>query len=88
VNPSSKHEADYCLLAEVSSFYIASDSRQEKDIYSVKTGSGAHIASYPVGTGGTFPGVKRSGREAYHSLSSGAEVKNGGATPPLPILLP
>jgi hypothetical protein len=25
----------------------------------VQTGSGAHPASYPVGTGGSFPGVKR-----------------------------
>jgi hypothetical protein len=25
----------------------------------VQTGSGAHPASYPMGTGGSFPGVKR-----------------------------
>jgi hypothetical protein len=28
--------------------------------------SGAHPASYPKGTGGSFPGVKRPGREADH----------------------
>jgi hypothetical protein len=28
--------------------------------------------------------VKRPGREAEHSLPSSAQVKNGGATPPLP----
>jgi hypothetical protein len=30
------------------------------------------------------PGVKQSGREADHSPPSSAEVKNGGAIPPLP----
>jgi hypothetical protein len=30
------------------------------------------------------PGVKRPGREADHSPPSSAEVKNGGAMPPLP----
>jgi hypothetical protein len=35
----------------------------------VQTGSGAHPASYPVGTGGPFPGGKaRPGRDADHSL--------------------
>jgi hypothetical protein len=42
----------------------------------VQTGSGAHPASYPVGTRGFFPGVKRPGREADHSTPSSAEVKN------------
>jgi hypothetical protein len=42
----------------------------------VQTGSGAHPASYPVGTGGSFPGVKaRPGRDADHSLPSSDEVK-------------
>jgi hypothetical protein len=27
-------------------------------IYSIHTGSGAHPASYPMGTGGSFPRVK------------------------------
>jgi hypothetical protein len=31
-----------------------------------------------------FPGGEKAGREADHSLSSGAEVKNGGAIPPVP----
>jgi hypothetical protein len=43
----------------------------------VQTGSGAHQVSYPIGTGGSFPGGKaRPGRDADHSLPSGAEVKN------------
>jgi hypothetical protein len=51
-------------------------------LYSVQTGSGAHQASYPMGTG-----VKRSKREADHSSPSSAEVKNGGAIPPSPMWL-
>jgi hypothetical protein len=43
----------------------------------VQTSSGAHPASYPMGTGGSFPGGKaRPGRDADHSLPSSAEVKN------------
>jgi hypothetical protein len=42
----------------------------EKDfslIHSVKTGFGAHPASYPMGTGGALsPGVKRQKLEADH----------------------
>jgi hypothetical protein len=42
----------------------------------VQTGSEAHPASYPMGTGGPFPGCKaRSGRDADHSPPSSAEVK-------------
>jgi hypothetical protein len=39
-----------------------------RDFYlldSVQTSSGAHAASYTMSTGGSFPGVKRSGLEAY-----------------------
>jgi hypothetical protein len=42
----------------------------------VQTGSGAHLASYPMGTRGFCPEVKRPGREADHSLPSTAEVRN------------
>jgi hypothetical protein len=38
----------------------------------VQTGSGAHPASYPMGTGGKA----RPGRDADHSPPSSAEVKN------------
>jgi hypothetical protein len=40
-----------------------------------QNGSGAHPASYPVGTGGSFPGGKAAGPEADHSLPSNADVK-------------
>jgi hypothetical protein len=41
----------------------------------VQNGSGVHPASYPVGTRGSSPEVKRPGREADHSPPSNAEVK-------------
>jgi len=42
----------------------------------VQNGSGAHPDSYLMGSRGSFTGVKRSGREAYHSPPSSAYVKN------------
>jgi hypothetical protein len=43
----------------------------------VQIGSGAHPASYPMGTGGSFSGGKVwPGRDADHSPPSRAEVKN------------
>jgi len=46
-------------------------------ILCVQTGSGAHPASSPMGTGGPFPGGKaRPGRDADHSPPSSAEVVN------------
>jgi hypothetical protein len=41
----------------------------------VQNGSRAHPASYPMGTRGSFPGVKRPEREADNSPPSSAEVK-------------
>jgi hypothetical protein len=38
--------------------------------------SGAQQASYQMGTGGSFPGVKWPGCEADHSHISSAKVKN------------
>jgi hypothetical protein len=42
----------------------------------VQNGSGAHSASYTMGTRRSFPGVKRLVREADHSPPSSAEIKN------------
>jgi hypothetical protein len=53
--------------------------------YRVQNGSEAHPASYPMGTRGSFPGVKRPGREADHSPPISAEIKNAWSytsTPP------
>jgi hypothetical protein len=42
----------------------------------VQTCSGPHPASYPMGTGGPFPGGKaRPGRDAEHSPPPSAEIK-------------
>jgi hypothetical protein len=41
----------------------------------VQNDSGAHPASHPMGTKGSFPGLKRPEREADHSPPSSAEVK-------------
>ena len=40
----------------------------------VQTGPGAYPASYTMGTG-TFPGVKRPGRDVDHPPTSSAEVE-------------
>jgi hypothetical protein len=56
-------------------------------ILGVQTGSGAHPDSFAMGTGGggvASPGMKRQRRKADHSPPSSADVKNGGAIPPLP----
>jgi hypothetical protein len=43
----------------------------------VQTGSGAHPASYTIGTGGPFPGgLARPVRHADHSPPSSVEAKN------------
>jgi hypothetical protein len=52
----------------------------------VQTGSGAHPASHPMGTGVPFHGGKAAWRED-HSPPSNAEVMNGGAIPPLRVHL-
>jgi hypothetical protein len=44
-------------------------------LHIVQTGSGVQPASYKMGTGSSFPGVKRQGREADHSSPTNAEVK-------------
>jgi hypothetical protein len=60
----------------------------EKDFYllqSVQTRcSGAHPATYPMGTGISFLVVKQPVHEADHSPPSNVEVKNGEAIPSLP----
>jgi hypothetical protein len=51
----------------------------------VQTGSGAHPASYQIGTRGLFPGgVMRPGREVDHSPPSSAKVKNAWSYTSIP----
>jgi hypothetical protein len=61
---------------------ISGGGRDFSLLNNIKTGSGAHPASYTTGTGDFFPRVKRQGREADHSSSSSAEVKSDRAVPP------
>jgi hypothetical protein len=69
-----------------------SDSRQAKIFLLSRASRPApgptqpHIQWVPGG-GGISPEVKRPGREADHSPPSSAEVKSGGAIPPLPHVL-
>jgi hypothetical protein len=49
----------------------------------VQKGSGAHPASYPMGTRDSFLGIKRPGREAAH-LHLMPRSRMHGAIPPLP----
>ena len=53
----------------------------------VRTGSGAHPASYSVGSLGCFLGLKRLGREANHSRLITRLRINGAVRPhpPLPL---
>jgi hypothetical protein len=44
-------------------------------LHIVQTCSGVQPTSYKMGTGGSFPGVKRQGRETGHSPPSSAEIK-------------
>jgi hypothetical protein len=57
-------------------------------LHSIQTGSGAHPSSYSLDTGECFHGIKWPGHKADHSSPSGAEVKNGGAVPPLTHIFP
>jgi hypothetical protein len=51
-------------------------AQQGLGIFLFTTASGAHPASYPMGTGRCYLRLKRPGREADHSPPSSAEVKN------------
>ncbi|PNF30032.1 hypothetical protein B7P43_G05837 [Cryptotermes secundus] len=58
-------------------FSVSHKEGAEKISFSpiVQTASGVHPTSYTMGTGGSFPGVKRLGREADHSPPSRGQEK-------------
>jgi len=56
---------------------IPGKSRDFYLCHHVQTGSGVHLASYPMGSRGSYTGVRRPGRETDHSPISSAEIKNG-----------
>jgi hypothetical protein len=62
------------------------DRWQEICLYSTAPRPALGPTQPPIqwGTGVLSPAVKRPKRETDHSPPSGAEVKNGGAIPPLP----
>jgi hypothetical protein len=61
---------DYGLDYRMSGVRIPAGAGNLSLHHCVQTGSGAHPASYPMGTRGSFPGGK-----AHHSPPSSAEVK-------------
>jgi hypothetical protein len=61
-----------------------SSDKRFLSLYNVQTDSGAHPASYTVVVGSGFLRVKAAWAYADHSPPSSDDVKNGGATPPLP----
>jgi hypothetical protein len=68
----------------------SSPGRVKNFFHVVQTGSGVHPTAYPMGTGGFFLGVKRSGLQADHSTAASAEVKkmwNYTSTPPYEFIV-
>jgi hypothetical protein len=66
------------------------DSRQKRGTslhHRVQTGSGAHPASYPTGTGGSFPGVKRRGVKLTTHLHLVPRLRMRGDIYPLPLYI-
>jgi hypothetical protein len=69
--------SDYGLDDRASGVRFPAGAKDFSSSLCVQTGSGAHPASSPMGTGGLFPGGKaRPGRDADHSPPSSAEVVN------------
>jgi hypothetical protein len=63
------------VLVTISQLHISTLCGKFSLHHHVQTGSVNHPASYPMGTGGSFPVVNRPDREADHSRPSSAEVK-------------
>jgi hypothetical protein len=69
--------SDYGLDDRAIGVRSPAGAKEFSSILCVQTGSGAHPASCPMGTGGPFPGAKaRPRRDADHLLPSSAEVVN------------
>jgi hypothetical protein len=71
----------WCLTTDWTTGQSGFDPRQRRKDFSsslfVQPGSGAHSASWTVGTEGPFPEAKaRPGRDADYSPPSSAEVEN------------
>jgi hypothetical protein len=69
--------SDYGLDDRATAVRSPAGAKDFSSTLCVQTGSGAHPASSPMGTGGPFPGGKaRPWRDADHSPPSSAEVVN------------
>jgi hypothetical protein len=67
----------YGLDDRVIGFRSLAEAKDFSSSLCAQTGSGAHPASYPMGTGGPFPrGKVWPGRDTDHSSPSSTEVKN------------
>jgi hypothetical protein len=75
-NSSGSIVSDYRLDDWVIKFRSPTGAEDFSSSPCVQTGSGAHPASYPMGTGGPFPRSKAwPGHDADHLPPSSAEVK-------------
>jgi hypothetical protein len=78
---------DYSVDKVTARVRLPAGARDFSLLDSIHIGSGAHLASYPVGTGGRFTtGVMRQRSDVDHSLPSSAEVNNSGAIPSLALM--
>jgi hypothetical protein len=67
----------YIVLLQTGRSGVRSPKKKRSSNLSVQTGSGVHLASCTMGTGGSFLGSEaRLGRDAEHSPPSSAEVVN------------
>jgi len=77
IKPGQLSQYSVRLRARRRGFNSRQGQRRDLSLrYRVMTGSRTHTASYPMGTGGSYPSGKAEGREADHSPPSNAEVKN------------
>jgi hypothetical protein len=69
--------SDYWLNSRVIGVWSPAEAKDFSSSLCVQTGSGAHPASYTMGTGGPIPrGKAQPGRDTDHSPLSSAEVMN------------
>jgi hypothetical protein len=84
VTPVSVERLDHTLGDRGFAVPFSSGTRDLSLLHSGQIDSEVQAASYPVGTRGFYPKMKRPEREADHSPPYSSEIKNGGTIPPLP----
>jgi hypothetical protein len=68
------HSICWRIVGNITNWKCAHQKQTQRDLLQVQISSGVHPASCTMGTG-SFPGVKRPGRDADHTPPSSAEVK-------------